>query len=169
MKRLLVMRHAKSSWDEAGVSDHDRSLNKRGLRAAPAMGNWLCEHGIIPQLVVTSSAKRARMTTDLVVDRLEEASGSHIKVQVDTQLYLGTPKAWLSQVPAYCAAEDCVMIVGHNPGYENLIFELTGQVADMPTAAIAVIDIPIDDWSQMITPPRAELVHVWRPKEVGIQ
>ena len=68
MKTLLLMRHAKSSWDDPDVADHDRPLNKRGKKDAPRMGQWLAEQGLTPEVIVTSTAKRARKTAELVAE-----------------------------------------------------------------------------------------------------
>lgn len=163
------MRHAKSSWADAGTRDHDRVLNKRGLRNAPAMGEFLLEQQVVPELVISSSAERATQTAELVIGKIAEATGNSISLEVDSRLYLGAPQHWVSRVPVHCDDQQCVMIVGHNPGLEQLIAELTGQYVSMPTAAIALVQLPIDDWNELGSAEQGELTNVWRPKEVGIE
>lgn len=162
-KELLIMRHAKSSWGNETLSDHDRPLNKRGLRDAPRMAQLLVEWELVPEIMLCSTAKRARMTAQLLVEIF-----GNVSVQLDTfdQLYLAQPEAYLEllqQLPDSCGR---VMVIGHNPGLEELVAELTGEDEFMATAAIAHVDLGQDTWAPLPKPGSCKLIAVHRPKEV---
>ena len=158
LKTLLVMRHAKSSWKESGLADYDRPLNKRGLKAAPFMADVLQQKQLVPQLLISSSAVRAQQTTELVLQHWS----SDVRCLLDQSLYLAAPKQYLRMLSDNASEENCVMVVGHNPGLEYLIEELTGEDEFMPTAAVAVISLE-GEWSGTL---RGQLVDVIRPREI---
>ncbi|MHC5114601.1 MAG: SixA phosphatase family protein [Planctomycetota bacterium] len=163
MKTLLILRHAKSSWKDPHLADHDRPLNKRGRRDAPRMGRLLEEEGLVPNVVLCSTAARARATIELALDAC--AYGG--EVVYDDTLYHAEPEevlAALANVPDHA---ERVLVVGHNPGHEALLVELTGVFEVMPTAALAQIELPIERWTDLDDAVRARLVRVWRPKELG--
>ena len=163
MKALLVLRHAKSSWEDGSLHDAERPLNRRGKRDAPRMGEVLREQRLTPDLIISSDAVRARMTAE----RAAAAAGYRNAIQFDRRLYLADPSdiiAVLRAVPAAPAAT--IMIVGHNPGLEDLIAQLTGEAETLPTAALAQIALPIDRWSDLDDTTRGTLVNLWRPKEL---
>jgi phosphohistidine phosphatase len=162
MKMLLIMRHAKSSWDDTGLHDHDRPLNKRGKLNAPRMGRLLRELDLAPDLILTSSARRARDTAEAVADQ----SGYAGEIKVEEEFYAAPPEVVLE---ALAAAEDryeCILVIGHNPGLEELLEMLTGEQESLPTAAIARVDLPIASWQVLADETRGKLVKVWRPKEL---
>jgi phosphohistidine phosphatase len=162
MKTLLVMRHAKSSWEESALHDHDRPLNKRGKLNAPRMGRLLRELDVVPELIMTSSARRARDTAEAVADQ----SGYEGDIQVVEELYAAPPEAYLE---ALAAAEDRyerILIIGHNPGLEELLELLTGEREALPTAAIARVDMTIQSWQALTDEIPGKLVNVWRPKDL---
>lgn len=164
MKTLLILRHAKSSWDDASLDDRERPLNARGRRDAPRMGDLLRDERLIPDVVITSDAVRAH-TTALAV---AQAAGYSRDIVVDPVLYHASPEdvhAVLKSVPN--ANDRTVMIVGHNPGLEDLIDQLTGEPHDLPTAALAQLELPIERWGELNTSTRATLVGFWRPKELA--
>lgn len=162
MKRLYVLRHAKSSWDDAQQADYDRPLNERGLETAPFMGRLMKERGLIPDTVVSSPANRARTTAKLV----SEAAGIKQPILFDERIYEASPLTLAKVLSEVQVDADSVMIVGHNPGMEGLIRFLTGEIAAMPTAALAVIDLDIESWDEL-DHQSGKLVEVLRPKEVG--
>jgi phosphohistidine phosphatase len=162
MKRLYLLRHAKSSWDDASLSDYDRPLNDRGTEAAPFMGRVIKERGLIPEMVLSSPANRARTTAKLAID----SGGIGLMILFDKRIYEASASSLLTVLSEIDRATGSVMIVGHNPGLEGLIRLLTGEIAAMPTAALAVIDLDIDNWSD-IGQGSAKLIEVLRPKEVG--
>lgn len=164
MKTLLIMRHAKSSWSNGHLSDHDRPLNERGLAAAPRIGTMLRDIGVVPDVVVSSTANRAHTTAVLVA----EACGYDNEIFIHGELYHGTPTDYLLHLAELSDDYDCPLLVGHNPCLEDLIFMLTGQVEEMPTAAIAHLELPIDHWQSLNTKIQATLLNVWRPREIEV-
>ena len=162
MKTLLVMRHAKSSWDENEIPDHDRPLNKRGKKDAPLMGSVLKQQGLLPDLILSSTAKRARATIEL----LSEGSSYNADVQWVESLYAAEPQAYIEALRQVPDEMGLVMVVGHNPGLEELVAMLTDEWASLPTAALAEIALNIQHWSELSYEPQGKLVNVWRPKEL---
>ena len=162
MKTLLVLRHAKSSWDDSSLDDHERPLNKRGQRDAPRMGELLREYGLIPEVVLSSDAVRARLTAEAVA----KAAGYAGKILLDPHLYMASPGDILSLLPTVQGNPATVMIVGHNPGLEKLVEHLTGERHDIPTATLAQIGLPIERWRDLELSTRGTLAGLWRPKEL---
>ena len=162
MKTLLVLRHAKSSWNDPALDDHERPLNARGLRDAPRMGELLREYGLIPDVLLSSDAVRARLTAEAVAEAARYAG----EILLDPRLYLACPADILSLLTTVRENAGTVMIVGHNPGLETLVEQLTGERQDLPTAALAQIDLPIDQWRDLTLSTRGTLVGLWRPKEL---
>jgi phosphohistidine phosphatase len=163
MKTLLVLRHAKSSWDDAALDDHERPLNKRGQRDAPRMGALVREHGLMPDVVISSDAVRARLTAEAVV----EAARHGGEILLDRRLYLAGPADILALLRTAGGKAGTLMIVGHNPGLEELVAQLTGEQQDMPTAALAQIALPIDQWRDLKPSTRGTLVGHWVPKQLA--
>jgi len=161
MKRLFILRHAKSSWTGIDLADFDRPLNERGLQAAPFMGRYIADKGYMPDAIVSSPARRARETAELV----KEYSGFEPEIGFDERIYEASPNTLrevASELPDHV---DSAMIVGHNPGVEGFIRHLTGQVEPMPTAALAVVELDIDSWGK-IDHLSGRVVSVIRPKEL---
>ena len=161
MKRLLILRHAKSSWDNPGLSDFERPLNDRGKRAAPFMGGVIKRRGFEPDLIRSSPAVRARETARLV----KEFSGSTADIEHDNRIYEASSKTLIKVVSEADNRFNAVMIVGHNPGMEGLVHALTGKSERMPTAAVAVIDLDISDWSEVLD-ASGKLRELMRPKDL---
>jgi phosphohistidine phosphatase len=165
-KQLLIMRHAKSSWAESGISDFDRPLNNRGLRNAPAMGQFVCDQGYVPEAVFSSTAKRASTTADLFIEYCDGVSESQLQ-KLDA-FYHAAPDIYLETLVRIQDTEvKTAMVIGHNPGLEALVYQLGGRFEPIPTAAIAVIVWEIDDWADILDFSVATLQAVWRPKEVS--
>jgi len=160
MKTLFLLRHAKSSWDDAGLSDFDRPLNDRGLLTAPFMGKLMCERGLEPSTILSSPAQRAKQTAVLV----KEASGFSHEIQFDDRIYEASPHNLAQVASEIDDTHASAMLVGHNPGMEGLIRYLTGCLEPMPTAALAVIGLNIDRWNE-IDAGSGELRVVYRPKD----
>ena len=163
MKTLLVLRHAKSSWKDPALSDHDRPLNKRGKRDAPRMGHLLVREGLVPDLIISSSAVRAVTTTESVA----LACNYESQIKYTRHLYHAWPASYLEVLREIPNDYQRVMVVGHNPGMEELVEEVTGEWVRMPTAALAQISLDIDRWSDLSFDDIAPLIHVWRPKEMS--
>jgi len=162
MKTLLVLRHAKSSWNDPALDDHERPLNKRGRRDAPRMGALVREYGLIPDVVISSDAVRARLTAEAVAEAAHYAG----KILLDPHLYMAGPADILSLLLTVRQNAGTVMIVGHNPGLETLVEQLTGERQDLPTAALAQIGLPIDQWRDLKPATRGTFVGLWRPGEL---
>ncbi len=160
MKQLLILRHAKSSWQDSNLDDHDRPLNRRGQRDAPRMGRLLSDEGMVPDRIVSSTALRARTTAEEVA----AAGGYRGAVTLSRELYLASPREFLRLLREVDDACTSVLVVGHNPGMEELVLALTGEDETMPTAALARVDLPIDSWNGLRSGVRGRLVGVWRPK-----
>jgi len=163
MKTLLVLRHAKSSWNDPALDDHERPLNKRGRRDAPRMGELVREYRLIPDVIISSDAVRARMTAEAVA----EAARYPGEILLDPRLYMANPAGILSvlrTVPETRART--VMIVGHNPGLEELVAQLTGDQQDLPTATLAHIALPVGQWRDLRLSTHGTLLGLWRPKEL---
>ena len=159
MKRLFILRPAKSSWTDIDLADFDRPLNDRGLQAAPFMGRYIAEQGYMPDAIVSSPAKRARETAGLV----KENSGFVPDIRFDERIYEASPNTLREVASELPDQVNSAMLVGHNPGVEGFIRYLTGQIEPMPTAALAVIELEIDSWDQ-IDHLTGRLVTVIRPK-----
>jgi phosphohistidine phosphatase len=162
MKTLLVLRHAKSSWKNANLADFERPLNKRGKYDAPRMGELLRREGIVPDLIISSSAERALATAEAVAS----ACGYDSEIQTTRQLYHAWPDDYIEVVNSVPNECNRVMVVGHNPGMESLVEELTGEWIRMPTAALVQISVRINRWTELSLESTEMLVNLWRPKEL---
>lgn len=162
MKSLLLLRHAKSSWSQANLSDHDRPLNPRGQLAAPRMGQLLDDEGLLPDLILCSSAKRAQATAEKVVER----SGYGGEVQICEDLYHAGSEVYFETLRALPDEVDRVLVIAHNPGLEELLDLLTGIAERMPTAALAHLALRVDTWGAFKKGIKAELLGFWRPREL---
>lgn len=165
MKLLQVLRHAKSSWKSGDLDDHNRPLNERGKRDAPRMGRLLREIDQVPDLILCSTAKRARQTAE----RVAEACGYEGEIVYVAELYASAPETLLSVASERGGDAMRVMLVAHNPGMELLVDDLAGREESMPTAALAAIALPINAWSELSESTEGDLVGVWRPRELGGQ
>jgi phosphohistidine phosphatase len=168
MRRLMLLRHAKSDWSVGGQRDHDRALASRGREAAPLVGAYMAQHGLRPDKVLVSTARRARETWSLVA----AAFGKDLDVSFDDRLYEANPKALLIPLRAADAAAHSLLMVGHNPGIQELasLLMASGDIdarqrllEKFPTAALAVIDFQIDAWSAL-TPHSGRLDRFVTPR-----
>jgi len=162
MKTLLILRHAKSSWKNMILSDHERPLNKRGKRDAPRMGTLLAEKNLTPNLIITSSAERALTTAESVALN----SGYEQEIVVTRNLYHGDPENYLDVLRERGEPHACVMVVGHNPGMEALVEDLTGTYQRMPTATLVQVELHLDSWTDFTEGVTGDLIDLWRPKEL---
>lgn len=153
MKHVLLLRHAKSSWDDASLADFDRPLAERGRDAAPRVGAWMKAEGLVPDAVLTSGAQRAVETWELVRPHLHDPHS-----RVEDNLYMASPeqiRAWLRMLQSAIAS---VLLIGHNPGFEELAARLAGDgkkkalkrmKKKYPTAALAVLRFDVGDWKEI--------------------
>lgn len=163
MKTLLLLRHAKSSWQDPGLEDHDRPLNPRGLRDAPRMGQLLRDRDLLPDLILCSSARRAQETAERVL----ESSGYDGELQIRRDLYHAGPATCLEVLGDLPEEIECVLLIGHNPGLEEVLDRLAGRYERMPTAALAHLALEIATWRDLKLGVDAELVDFWRPRELS--
>ena len=145
MKRLLILRHAKSSWNHPELSDFERPLNKRGRRAAPRMGRWIAENNLAPEVVICSTAKRAQQTYQLVQDVVNW----DVETIHTDELYLAPAQTYIQHLSQLPDNIPTAMVIGHNPGMEELVSLLCGEYQSMPTCALAVITFDVNVWSQL--------------------
>jgi phosphohistidine phosphatase len=156
----MILRHAKSSWDDPDLSDFDRPLNARGCKAAPFMGRLIAERGYLPELIVSSPAKRAAETAALV----RENAGISAETQFDERIYEASPQALRQVVSETPETVTSLMIIGHNPGMEGFVRFLTGELLPMPTAALSIIDLDIEKW-EGLTSNCGRLLRMIKPKD----
>jgi phosphohistidine phosphatase len=154
MRRLMLLRHAKSDWSKPGQRDHDRVLAARGREAAPRIGKYMATHDLVPELVVCSTAVRARQTWDLVAEALKAAP----TVLHDERIYENRPDTLLGVIRETEPGVHVLMLVGHNPSFHGLaeILCATGDTESrqrlrekFPTAGLAVIDFATDAWDRV--------------------
>lgn len=161
MKQLMLMRHAKSSWDDPQVDDYDRDLNERGKKACKRMGDWFVEHDLIPDLILSSTAIRAKETTERLIERWKDP----VDVLWMKELYLAPPQTLMEAITSIDDRINRVLVVAHNPGMEQLVNALRQTYTAFPTAALACMESPIDHWQKADQSPWTCL-HFVCPKEM---
>jgi phosphohistidine phosphatase len=161
MRTLILMRHAKSSWDDPSLADFDRPLNERGVRTAPLMGDVMRREGLSPDVILSSTANRARQTAESA----RAAARIAVDPVFDGRIYEASPIALRQVVSEIDDRHGTAMLVGHNPGMEGFVQYLTGRIEPMPTAAIAVIELDISRWRD-VSSDSGRLLRVFRPKEL---
>jgi phosphohistidine phosphatase len=171
VKLLGLLRHAKSDWDDMALRDFDRGLNGRGRKGAALMGRHIADfgagHGVAWQQVVASPAERVRLTL--------AATGLDLPVQWDERIYEATPATLLDVLREVAGDPASVLLAGHNPGLQELVFELVAPEAEdalfdqvtekFPTATFAVIECAINNW-HALAPGCGRLVHLARPRDL---
>jgi len=161
MKTLLLLRHAKSSWKDSTQADYDRPLNQRGRDSATLVRRFLKDRKLRPRLVLSSPALRTRQTVASVFE------GSSPEIRYDDGLYLASVGKLLEVISRVEGNCDQVVVVGHNPGLEELLLRLTGVDQRFPTAALASIALDIDQWP-VIFEARGQLDWFVTPKQLAI-
>lgn len=164
MKRLFLLRHAKSSWEAPALADERRPLNRRGERDAPEMGRRLAARGVAPDLFVTSPAVRARETARLVARELGYPAGG---IAREPRIYEATPGELLAVVQGTDDAAGSLLLVGHNPGITGLARLLVrGFREELPTAGLVAVDLPVRSWTEA-GPGEGRLAFFDTPKRPG--
>jgi phosphohistidine phosphatase len=163
MKSLLILRHGKSSWDEQNLADHDRPLKNRGKQDAPCIGELMRKDGLVPGVIISSTAKRAKDTAKLVAD----ACGFDGEIHYHRALYHGSTGDYIELIRAIGGIHDIVLIVGHNPGLEELLFDITEMDELIPTATLAHIGFEIASWEDLDENTGGKLLGIWRPRDLG--
>jgi phosphohistidine phosphatase len=144
VKTLFLVRHAKANPPESGLPDHERTLNERGRRDAPEMGRRLKARGVTPDLVITSTAARARTTAHLLASELAVPPE---RIREDARLYASSAGKLLYLIQELEDGSDVVMLVGHNPEMSELAQHFSRDIRDLPTAAVVRFDLDVDSWS----------------------
>jgi phosphohistidine phosphatase len=168
MKRLYLLRHAKSSWDDPALADRDRPLAPRGRRAARVMADHLRREGISPELVFCSPSRRTRQT----LKRIATGLGKSADVRIEPALYAASATTLLEKLHEVPDEVNSVMLIGHNPGIQDLALSLARPGSEssrvtskFPTAALATLDHKAT-WRELV-PGSAELVSFATPKELA--
>src|SRR5688572_25406051 len=162
-RRLLILRHAKSSWADAFADDWERPLTERGRRDATRIGELLRRLSLVPDVIITSDAVRAHTTARIVAD----AAGYVGKIEQSSSLYHAKPETVIAVLQAVkAAAARTIMVVAHNPGLEDLVSQLTGEQVELPTAALVDVELPIRKWSELDLSAGARLIDLWRPADL---
>ena len=162
MRTLYLLRHAKSSWADESMRDFDRPLANRGREACATIGEFIKEKGIDFDLVLVSTAVRTRETIELVKERAEFRS----EVRYDERIYEATTSQLLEVISQVDDDRESVLLVGHNPGIEELLALLTGQHVQVTTATFAKININAPKWSAELG-NNGTLDWIVRPKELA--
>ena len=162
---ILLMRHAKSSWEDRRLRDYDRPLNKRGKRDAPAMGAFLKKSDMVPDLIISSPAVRARETALLAAGEMDFDPD---RIVWSESLYFDGPDAYIHAIRRAEPGSLCVMTVGHNPMTEYAISLLTGirNQEAVPTAAITCLEVSVGSWDDL-KPGSCSLLWMKRPKDLS--
>jgi phosphohistidine phosphatase len=162
MKSLLLLRHAKSSWKDIQLADHERPLKGRGRRAAALIGRYMAQNKLRPDVVLSSTATRARETVEITL----KSARFKVNVRYIDHLYMATPETWINAVMHLESGKRQVLLVGHNPGLEDLLFRLTSIRETMPTACLAQIVFEIKKWSEVAAKNDWRLETLVRPREL---
>jgi phosphohistidine phosphatase len=167
MKTLGLLRHAKSDWNDMSLRDFDRGLNDRGRRGAAVMGGHIREHGVHWDVLLASPAERVKRTLD--------ATRLQVPVTWDEHIYLAGRDTLIEVLRGVEGDPAAVLVVGHNPGLQELIFDLVAPEHEnalfaaatekYPTAAFAVLELAIERWADC-APGCGELVHLARPRDL---
>jgi phosphohistidine phosphatase len=175
MRRLMLLRHAKTEHDAPSGHDHDRRLDERGRLDAAAVGTWIGRHPPLPDAVKVSTAMRARQTWEIACDAMQAAREQASPPQVEwlDEIYGAEPAQLLRIIRMASATEPAqLMLIGHNPGMHELALMLAGSgdaaakkalEDNLPTAGLAILDFAIDDWNEVAF-RRGELVRFTSPK-----
>lgn len=161
-RQLVLMRHGKSSWEQLGLSDYDRPLNARGYKASRLMARFLASQQWIPDTVLCSTAQRTQSTWDEVTDEISW-NGNRIDCE---DLYLATPQTILQTIRAVPHDASTVLVLGHNPGLEELLEIWIDHVGKFPTAAVAFMQFELPEWRELSFDLRPIESSVWKPKEL---
>jgi phosphohistidine phosphatase len=166
MKTLLFLRHAKSSWKDITLVDHKRPLNKRGKKDAPIMGDYLKNNKLTPDLIISSTAKRAKDTSKLVA----EHCGYNKDIQSSKLLYVTiTPRDYLITIGGISNKYHRVLLIGHNPILEEVLETVTGEQIRMKTCSLVHISLPIKFWKEVKdnTNTKGKLIDVVEVKKLN--
>jgi len=161
MKKLYIIRHAKSSWDDMALDDFDRGLNKRGRKNAPMMANRLKNKGVMPDIILSSSAKRAKKTAKIIADGI----GFSKKIKFDDELYDVLPNELHKKLRAIKNKHNTAFLIGHNPELNMIAEDFIDFNQNIVTCGILEIEFDCDSWSE-IDSSNARFISYDYPKKV---
>ncbi|CAN5661497.1 histidine phosphatase family protein [soil metagenome] len=164
MKTLLLLRHAKSSWKDPSLPDFERPLNERGRKAAELLGKLIAKQDITIDLVISSPAVRARQTIDLLL----RAARRSPELRFDQRVYEASPTRLLEVLSQIEDDRKSVLLVGHNPGMEELLALLVGVEQHMPTASMAKVLLTSKKWERILT-EKGVLDSFVKAKDLGVE
>ena len=163
MKTLFLVRHAKSSWDDPGLDDKERPLNKRGKADAPKMGKHIAGYSVRPEMIISSPAVRARKTARQIAAKLDFKKSD---VEINEDLYTFDSSGIMDVIRDLSDSRSSIMLVGHNPAITRLVNELSGSnIANIPTCGVALLRFKVKTWSS-IKRGTGELVSFDYPKKL---
>jgi phosphohistidine phosphatase len=165
----MILRHAKSSWKDPTLQDSDRPLKKKGKKAAKKLGAYLVENKLIPEVILSSSAKRALQTSQILIESFSD------KVELyDIDIFYGDhfaggdliekEKIFEKFICDFGGQAERLMIVGHNPDMENFLYGFIGKFYEFSPCAMAVVELEIDHWEDARAYTKGKLVDFWEPK-----
>jgi phosphohistidine phosphatase len=146
MKKLVIIRHAKSSWDDPFLNDHDRPLAERGLKDAPKMAKRLEKKEILPDAIISSDAERAKATADIIAEHLDFPKK---KIDFIKELYHGSAPQILSAIKKTDDSVKTLFLFGHNPGLNDLIWKLGGEIDNLPTSGQFGFKFDVKNWDEI--------------------
>jgi phosphohistidine phosphatase len=162
MKRVVILRHGKAEQNTMAMDDYDRALTERGINNATAMGTFILGKTGRPDLILSSSAKRAHQTALLAAKGLDYPAE---EIEVDQNLYFAPARWILNAVSKLPDKFDSCLYVGHNPGITDLINDLGVNLDNLPTASAACFEFPVDRWEE-ISPERANFLWIKLAREL---
>jgi phosphohistidine phosphatase len=163
MKSVLTLRHAKSSWKNPELSDHDRPLNKRGKSDALRMGKLLQNENLTPDAIISSDAVRARDTAQTVAKNF----GYKWQITLNSYLYAAGSEAYSEVLHKLSDHYKRVLVVCHNPGLEELVEMFTGESQIMPTCTLTHMKFSFDSWIELDYKTNGELAGIWQPRDLS--
>ena len=164
-RKLILLRHAKSAWDTDAATDHERPLNKRGRRDAPRVAAKLAELGWLPERVYSSDSSRTKETWDRMKDTLSP-KGSSPEVTFSSELYQAGLEAIRTLIGKGDRKVETILVIGHNPGWEDAVEALTGKSVRLTTCNAVLLSTKSDSWSEALGSASWKIEHVLRPKEL---
>lgn len=159
-KNLLLMRHAKPSWKDDKLEDHERPLKKRGKKDATLIAKVMKKKDLIPDLILSSTAVRASETVEVVTETL----GYDDQIMFADELYMGEPQDFVNILRTLGDEYQTVMIVAHNPGLEAYLQIVNEKIEALPTAALGHLVLSLDSWKELSFETMGELAGFWTPK-----
>ena len=162
MRHLMILRHAKSSWADETMRDHERPLNQRGRHAAGAMGRFMAGADLLPDFIISSDSARTRETVALWSDGAEWNG----EVDFREELYHASAGALLEAARSAPETSARIMLVAHNPGIEEFVSRASGTLTEMPTGALASFDLDCPSWNQVDLDAMKLAIHQ-RPRELS--